>query len=129
MRSLPDPDNCFTVLAATDPANPYGASLPWPKLEGGRRPGRTPGAYLLLRDGEPEVFVERGGRGLLRLREMNEGELGNAMQALADAVTAGHLPKLAIEKLDGEAVIGSGHEEALIEAGFSRGPRKLTASA
>ena len=39
------------------------------------------------------------------------------------------LPKLAIEKLDGEAVIGSGHEEALIGAGFSRGPRKLTASA
>jgi ATP-dependent Lhr-like helicase len=117
------------VLAATDPANPYGASLPWPKLEGGRRPGRTPGAHLLLRDGEPEVFVERGGRGLLRLREMTEGELGNAMQALADAVTAGQLSKLAIEKLDGEAVIGSGLEEALIGAGFSRGPRKLTASA
>jgi ATP-dependent Lhr-like helicase len=60
---------------------------------------------------------------------MNEGELGNAMQALADAVGAGRLPKLAIEKLDGEAVIGSGLEEALIGAGFSRGPRKLTASA
>ncbi|HKZ12518.1 MAG TPA: DEAD/DEAH box helicase [Solirubrobacterales bacterium] len=129
LRSLPEAPGEYMVLAATDPANPYGASLPWPKLEGGRRPGRTPGAYLLLRDGEPEVFVERGGRGLLRLREMNEGQLGNAMQALADAVTAGRLPKLAIEKLDGEAVIGSGLEEALIGAGFSRGPRKLTASA
>jgi len=129
LRSLPEAQGDYLVLAATDPANPYGASLPWPKLEGGRRPGRTPGAYLLLRDGEPEVFVERGGRGLLRLREMSEGELGNAMQALADAVTAGQLPKLAIEKLDGEAVIGSGHEEALIGAGFSRGPRKLTATA
>ena len=50
------------------------------------------------------------------------------MRALADAVSAGHLAKLAVEKLDGEAVIGSGHEEALIGAGFSRGPRKLTAS-
>jgi len=60
---------------------------------------------------------------------MEEDELGAAMQALADAVTVGHLPKLAIEKLDGDAVIGSGHEEALIGAGFSRGPRKLTASA
>jgi ATP-dependent Lhr-like helicase len=128
LRSLPEAQGDYLVLAATDPANPYGASLPWPKLEGGRRPGRTPGAYLLLRDGEPEVFVERGGRGLLRLREMSEGELGDAMQALADAVTAGQLPKLAIEKLDGEAVIGSGHEEALIGAGFSRGPRKLTAT-
>ena len=117
------------MLAATDPANPYGASLPWPKLEGGRRPGRTPGAHLLLRDGEPVVFVERGGRGLLRLRKLEGDELGEAMRALADAVSAGQLPKLAIEKLDGEAVIGSGHEEALIGAGFSRGPRKLTASA
>ena len=129
LRSLPEAQGEYTVLAATDPANPYGASLPWPKLEGGRRPGRTPGAYLLTRDGEPEVFVERGGRGLLRLRAMDEADLGAAMQALADAVTAGLLPKLAIEKLDGEAVIGSGHEEALIDAGFSRGPRKLTASA
>jgi ATP-dependent Lhr-like helicase len=129
LRSLPEEDGSYQLLAATDPANPYGASLPWPKLEGGRRPGRTPGAHLLLRDGEPLVFVERGGRGILRLKKLEEGELQEAMQALADAVTAGHLPKLAVEKLDGEAVIGSGHEEALIGAGFSRGPRKLTASA
>jgi ATP-dependent Lhr-like helicase len=129
LRSLPEEDGSYLVLAATDPANPYGASLPWPKLEGGRRPGRSPGAHLLLRDGEPIVFVERGGRGLLRLIRMEEGDLEAAMRALADAVSAGHLPKLAVEKLDGEAVIGSGHEEALIGAGFSRGPRKLTASA
>jgi ATP-dependent Lhr-like helicase len=129
LRSLPEPDGSHLVLAATDPANPYGASLPWPKLEGGRRPSRTPGSHLLLRDGEPLVFVERGGRGLLRLGLIQGEELEAAMRALADAVTAGHLPKLAVEKLDGEPVIGSGHEEALIGAGFSRGPRKLTASA
>ncbi|HEX6667067.1 MAG TPA: DEAD/DEAH box helicase [Solirubrobacterales bacterium] len=129
LRSLPEADGSYLVLAATDPANPYGASLPWPKLEGGRRPGRTPGAHLLLRDGEPWVFVERGGRGVLRLRPLVGAELEEAMRALADAVAAGQLPKLAIEKLDGEAVIGSGHEETLIGAGFSRGPRKLTASA
>ena len=73
LRSLPEADGSYLLLAATDPANPYGASLPWPKLEGGRRPGRTPGAHLLLRDGEPVVFVERGGRGLLRLQPL-EGE-------------------------------------------------------
>ncbi len=129
LRSLPEADGSYLVLAATDPANPYGASLPWPKLEGGRRPGRTPGAHLLLRDGEPIVFVERGGRGVLRLCKLEGPELEEAMRALADAVSAGHLQKLAIEKLDGEAVIGSGHEEALVGAGFSRGPRKLTASA
>jgi len=128
LRSLPEPDGSHLLLAATDPANPYGASLPWPKLEGGRRPGRTPGAHLLLRDGEPVVFVERGGRGVLRLARLDGAELEEAMRALADAVTAGQLPKLAVEKLDGEAVIGSGHEEALLAAGFSRGPRKLTAT-
>jgi ATP-dependent Lhr-like helicase len=129
LRSLPEADGSYLLLAATDPANPYGASLPWPKLESGRRPGRTPGAHLLLRDGEPVVFLERGGRGILRLQRIEGAELEAAMRALADEVSAGHLAKLAVEKLDGEAVIGSGHEEALIGAGFSRGPRKLTASA
>jgi ATP-dependent Lhr-like helicase len=128
LRSLPEADGSYTVLAATDPANPYGASLPWPKLEGGRRPGRTPGAHLLTRDGEPAVFLERGGRGVLRLQPIVGTELEAAMRALADAVAAGQLPKLAVEKLDGEPVIGSGHEEALIGAGFSRGPRKLSVS-
>ncbi len=129
LRSLPIEDGSYLVLAATDPANPYGATLPWPKPPSGRRPARAPGAHLLLRDGEPVVYVERGGRGILRLGDLDDAGLAEAMRVLADAVSAGRLPKLGIEKLDGEAVIGSGHEEALLSAGFSRGPRKLTASA
>jgi len=112
-----------------DPANAYGAALPWPKPPSGRRPARAPGAHVLLRDGEPLLYVERGGRSIVRLVELDEADLAGAAQALADAVGAGRLPKLAIEKVDGEPVIGSGHEEALLTAGFSRGPRKLTASA
>ncbi|MEX2447740.1 MAG: DEAD/DEAH box helicase, partial [Solirubrobacterales bacterium] len=129
LRSLPEPDGSLQVLAATDPANPYGAALPWPKPPSGRRPARAPGAHLLLRGGEPLVYVERGGRSLLRLVELDGALLAAAMRALAEAVSAGRLPKLAIEKLDGEPVIGSGHEEALLSAGFDRGPRKLTVSA
>jgi len=129
LRSLPEGQGDYKVLAATDPANPYGASLPWPKREGGRRPARAPGAHVLLRDGAPVVYVERGGRGILRLIELPDSELADAMRALADAVAAGTLPKLSVEKLDGEPVIGSGHEEALLEAGFSRGPRKLSVAA
>ncbi len=129
LRSLPAAEGGYLLLAATDPANPYGASLPWPKLAGGRRPARAPGAHLLLRDGEPIVFIERGGRGILRLAKLDQNELASAMRALADAVSAAKLPMLAIERFDGEPVIGSGHEEALLGAGFSRGPRKLTASA
>jgi ATP-dependent helicase Lhr and Lhr-like helicase len=129
LRSLPADDGSFLLLAATDPANPYGASLPWPKPASGRRPARAPGAHVLLRDGSPVLYLERGGRGVVRLVELDDTELAAAMRALADAVAAGRLPKLGIEKLDGEPIVGSGHEETLLEAGFSRGPRKLTASA
>ena len=59
------------VLAATDPANPYGATLPWPKRDddSGRRPARVPGAYVVTLDAEPVLYVERGGKGLVPLRE------------------------------------------------------------
>jgi ATP-dependent Lhr-like helicase len=129
LRSLPEDNGSFLLLAATDPANPYGASLPWPKPASGRRPARAPGAHVLMRDGAPVIYVERGGRGILRLVELGEEELAAAIGALAEAVAAGRLPKLALEKLDGEPVIGSGSEDALLSAGFSRGPRKLTLAA
>jgi ATP-dependent helicase Lhr and Lhr-like helicase len=128
LRSLPETEGELQVLAASDPANPYGAALPWPKPPSGRRPGRAPGAHVLLRDGEPLVYVERGGRSILRLVELDQAGLAEAARALADAVSAGRLPKLGVEKIDGEPVIGSGHEGALLSAGFSRGPRKLTAA-
>jgi len=129
LRSLPEGDESLLLLAATDPANPYGASLPWPKPPSGRRPARAPGAHVLLRGGEPLVYVERGGRSIVRIRDLDDAELAAAMEAIAAAVSTGKLPKLSIEKLDGEPVIGSGHEETLLAAGFSRGPRRLSVSA
>ena len=82
---------------------------------------------MLLRDGEPVVFVERGGRGILRLAELDGDGAGggDAAPSPTPSPPAG-CRSSAIEKLDGEPVIGSGHEEALLAAGFSRGPRKLT---
>ena len=62
LRSLPEDDGSFLLLAATDPANPYGAALPWPKPPSGRRPSRTPGAHVLMRDGAPVLYVERSGK-------------------------------------------------------------------
>ncbi|HEU4736241.1 MAG TPA: DEAD/DEAH box helicase, partial [Solirubrobacterales bacterium] len=129
LRSLPYDDGSFQLLAATDPANPYGASLPWPKPANGRRPARTPGAHALMRDGSPLLYIERGGRGIVRLVQLSRDELTAAVGALAKEVGAGRLPKLALEKLDGDPVIGSGQEDVLLEAGFSRGPRKLTLAA
>ena len=133
LRSLPEASAGYLLLAATDPANPYGAGVPWPKRgdagQGGRRPSRTPGAYVLLGEGEPLLFIERGGRGILRLAELGGDALAEAVGELAGAARDGVLPRLAIERLDGEPVIGSGLEEILISAGFSRQPRRLVASA
>jgi ATP-dependent Lhr-like helicase len=125
------------VLAATDPANPYGASLPWPKREGdaaNRRPSRVPGAYVVTLDAEPVLYVERGGKGLVALREPFEGDepspwLGEALSALADEVHRGRIGRIGIERFDGEPVVGSPAGALLIEAGFRQGPRKLTLSA
>jgi len=110
------------VLAATDPANPYGSSLSWPKRPEGRRPARTAGAYVLTRDGHPALYVERGGRGIVRLAELEGQELVDALAHLAAAARDGVIPKLSIERVDGEAAIGSPHEAALIEGAFARQP-------
>ena len=124
------------VLAATDPANPFGATLPWPKREeGARSPSRVPGAYVVTVDAEPVLYVERGGKGLVALREPLEptggpaGWLPEALAALADHVRRGRVKRLGLERFDGEPVVGSVVEALLVEAGFRQGPRKLTLSA
>jgi ATP-dependent helicase Lhr and Lhr-like helicase len=119
------------VLAATDPANPFGATLPWPKREddSGRRPSRVAGAYVVSLDAEPVLYVERGGKALLPLLEPDEAWLRPALEALADAVRRGRAPRLAIERFDGEPVVGSDVGALLIELGFRQTPRRLTLSA
>jgi ATP-dependent helicase Lhr and Lhr-like helicase len=120
------------VLAATDPANPYGATLPWPKRDGdesNRRPARVPGAYVVTLDAEPALYVERGGKGLLALREPDEDWLRPALEALAGEVRRGRVPRLGIERFDGEPVVGSEAGALLIELGFRQSPRRLTLSA
>jgi ATP-dependent Lhr-like helicase len=129
LRGLPRAENEHLVLAATDPAQPYGASLAWPKRAEGRRPARTPGAFVLLRDGNPILYVERGGKGLVRLVELEGEELTKAISEVAGAARSGVIPKLGIERLDGEPVIGSGFEAQILAAGFSRQPRRLVATA
>ncbi|MEA2428620.1 MAG: ATP-dependent helicase Lhr and Lhr-like helicase, partial [Thermoleophilaceae bacterium] len=125
------------VLAATDPANPYGATLPWPKRDelGNRRPSRVPGAYVVTIDADPVLYVERGGKGLVALRDpLGEdgapGEwLREALGALAEEVHRGRIKKIAVERFDGESIVSSRFGALLIEAGFRQSPRKLTLSA
>ena len=118
------------VLAATDPAQAYGAALPWPKRDGEhRRPSRVAGAYVVLVGAEPAVYVERGGRGLTLLVGLEDPRLRPALTALAEFITGGRGRKLSLERIDGEPVVGSPVEEMLVELGFRSGPRKLTLSA
>jgi ATP-dependent Lhr-like helicase len=118
------------VLAATDPAQPYGAALPWPKRDDERtRPRRVRGAYVVLAGAEPVVFVDKGGRGLSILVDHDDPRVRAALDALAEFVRGGRGSKLSLEKVDGEPVVGSEIEPLLIELGFRSGPRKLTLSA
>ncbi|HEX2103329.1 MAG TPA: DEAD/DEAH box helicase, partial [Solirubrobacteraceae bacterium] len=118
------------VLAATDPAQPYGAALPWPKRDDeARKPQRAAGAYVVLAGAEPVVYVERGGRGLSFPLGGDDPRVRPALAALADFVTADRTRRLSLERVEGEPVVGSAWEALLVEMGFRPGPRKLTLSA
>jgi ATP-dependent Lhr-like helicase len=123
LRSLPQ-GNGAMVLAATDPANPYGAALSWPEHPGSHRPGRKAGALVVLVDGELCLYVERGGKSLLSWSE-DPSVVQPAADALALAVREGMLGRLAVERADGSPVVGSPLADALESAGFRPTPRGL----
>jgi ATP-dependent Lhr-like helicase len=114
------------VLAAADPAQPYGAALDWPAAIGDtkHRPGRKAGALVVLVDGRPVLYVERGGRSLLSFTE-DEQVLRAGADALAGAVHDGWLGELAVQRADGAAALTSALGEVLREAGFRATPKGL----
>lgn len=133
----PDPQRrpyAAVLLAAADPANPYGAALPWPSRAGsdggpgaGARPGRKAGALVVLVDGDLVLFVERGGRSMLTFSDDDQA-LHSAATALAEAVAAGRVDGLLVERVDSALVLGprdTALAAALRDAGFSRTPRGL----
>jgi ATP-dependent Lhr-like helicase len=128
--SSPDPSSAqqpaqALVLAATDPANAYGAALPWPDpTHPGHRPGRKAGAVVVLCDGSLVLYVERGGRTLLSFTD-DSRLLTTAADALAGAVRQGALGRLTVQKADGDPVTAGPVGEALESAGFRLTPRGL----
>jgi ATP-dependent Lhr-like helicase len=122
MRALSEPPEQprTEVLAAADPANPYGAALAWPDRDGeraGHRPGRKAGAVVVLVDGRLVIYVERGGRTLLTYADDAES-LQPAVDALALAVREGALGRITVERADGGDVFDSPLARALADAGF-----------
>ncbi|WP_328618681.1 DEAD/DEAH box helicase [Amycolatopsis sp. NBC_00355] len=114
------------VLAAADPAQPYGAALPWPAATGDtkHRPARKAGALAVLVDGVPALYVERGGRSLLSFTEERQ-PLTDAAQALSAAVRESWLGQLSVQRADGEQALTSELAQVLTEAGFRATPSGL----
>nr|WP_169815568.1 DEAD/DEAH box helicase [Nocardia inohanensis] len=113
------------ALAACDPANPYGAALPWPKAPGegaGHRPGRKAGAVVVLVGGELVLYLERGGKTLLTFTE-DPGIRTDAAAALAGLVHDRRVDSLVIDRVNGESVHGNTFAEFLAAAGFAATPK------
>jgi ATP-dependent Lhr-like helicase len=117
-------DEDALLLAATDPAQPYGAALSWPERPvGGPRPSRSAGAYVVLIDGACAAYLERGGKALLTFGDADAGRFAHA---LVEAHKQGRLARVQIERIDDEPARTSRHAPALRESGFADGYRGLT---
>ena len=113
------------ILSATDPANPWGALLPWSKARNERsRPRRVPGAHVVLVDGEPVLFLDKGGRSLLTFETSDDSDhLRRAVKALNS--WRGRRP-LWLKKVDGAPADNCDATPALLSAGFTRDYRGLS---
>src|SRR4029453_2633589 len=96
------------------PANPYGASLAWPK-----KVLRVGGAYVVLVDGEPALYVERSHKGLVTLPAL-EQVAPAALGALRSVAENAQRRELSIERIDGEAALSSPLRAQLEQVGFVR---------
>jgi ATP-dependent Lhr-like helicase len=124
LRPREDEEPDALVLPAADPAQPYGAALPWPKRADGRA-ARVAGAQVVLLGGEPALFVERGGRSLVPLRDPEDDWLRVALAALVEHVKkSGSKKRLAVERFDSDPVGETEIMPLLLEAGFLAGPRR-----
>ncbi|MFE2479785.1 ATP-dependent helicase [Streptomyces sp. NPDC059389] len=121
------PPLAAVVLAAADPANAYGAALPWPEPPAGatHKPGRKAGSLVVLVDGELALYLERGGKTLLAWPPAEDPRLAAATAALAAASRIGALPALTVERINAAAALTSPLGPALEAAGFHATPRGL----
>jgi ATP-dependent Lhr-like helicase len=107
---MPEGVAATVVLAATDPANPFGVALPWPQrpkaeaepTTGETRPQRAAGAFVVLVDGLASLYVERGGKGLVALRALDGTWEAQAVSALVDLVARGRFSRLSVERFPPE---------------------------
>ena len=114
------------VLAATDPANPYGAAVAWPAPMGAGRhtPRRGAGAHVVLVDGHLTAYVEKGGRSLLTFSD-DAAVLVASARALAELVVSGRVRTLQLQRIDGAEPADQPVLAHLRASGFVDHPRGL----
>jgi ATP-dependent Lhr-like helicase len=122
LRDLREPrtGSAPIVLAAVDPANPLGVTVPWP--DAARRPQRTAGSWVVVAEGRPALYVERGGRGLVTF---DPELLEPGIEALVGLVSDGRVRRLAVERVDGKPLAGTEAERMLVAHGFLQAPRRV----
>ncbi|MDO5508773.1 MAG: ATP-dependent helicase [Corynebacterium casei] len=115
------------VLAACDPANPYGAALPWPQ----QGPSRAAGALVVLIDGLCAAHLTRGGKTLTTFfDQLPEGiehtqALEYVYRALMALISTGRLSPLVIEKANGASIFDSTIANQLRTLGAGISPRGI----
>ncbi|HEX9044375.1 MAG TPA: hypothetical protein VF802_05040, partial [Candidatus Limnocylindrales bacterium] len=131
LRSAREPEPgepVVRLLAAADPANPYGAALPWPRFgDDDRRPiQRAAGAYVVTVDGVAVAYLERGGKSLLLLPAALDPDVARlGLGGLRGLVADGRVRELVVARVDGVPVAESPHRGLLADAGFVAGYRGL----
>jgi ATP-dependent Lhr-like helicase len=125
-----DEERPVMTLSAIDPANPYGALLPWPSDGDSDSKGRrTAGARVVLLQGEPVFFIERGGKKLRLLSRVDDASINVALAELRRLAARRRHKQLRIEQVDGVPALHSPHVKLLERGGFRVEPGALVLSA
>lgn len=110
------------LLAATDPANPFGAALPWPEVTDAPRPARRAGAMVVIVEGSAALFIERGGRSAVVL---SPEHVATAVGTWVAAARAGRVPSARLDTINGHSALGSPFADVFLESGFVIAPTGL----
>ncbi len=115
-------EDSVLLLAATDTAQPFGASLPWPESDG--RPARATGAHVVIVNGEAAIYIDRGAKTIVSFAQARENALW--VDAVKDLARKRLVRSIEIAKIDGAPASESPLAETLIEHGFVKAYKGIT---
>ncbi len=130
LRSFREPDaSAARVLAAVDPANPFGRVLPWPAHDTAR-PSRLAGAVVVIADGTCLAYLGRAGRSLTLFPSASPAaEAARVIRVLGEAVSQGRMARFRIEEIDGARATAHPLASELRKAGAGLHPQGLVVEA